>query len=68
MDELRAVGLLPSLLLDPVELGEHGAHGQGHVVARVAVGDREDVQVVDLVAAGLEVGVGGLDDPAEALN
>ena len=39
----------------PVELVEHGAHGERHVVARVAVGDGEDVEVVDLLAAVLEL-------------
>jgi hypothetical protein len=34
---------------------EHGAQGQRHVVARVAVGHREDVEVVDLLAPVLEV-------------
>ena len=32
----------------PVELLEHGAQGEHHVVARVAVGDREHVEVVYL--------------------
>ncbi len=66
VDELGAVRLLALLGLDPVELGEHRAHRQRHVVAGVAVGDRIDVQVVDLVAAGVEVRIGGLDDPPEA--
>ena len=43
------------LAVHPVQLVEHGAHGQRHVVPRVAVGDREDVQVVDLLAAVLEL-------------
>ena len=52
-----------------IELGEHGLERERHVVARVAVGDREDVEVVDLLAAGLERGERALDDrpePAEA--
>ena len=52
----------------PVELAHHRAHGQRHVVPGVAVGDREHVQVVDLLAALLEVRVGGFDDPAKALD
>ena len=48
-----------------VELGQAGAQGQRHVVARVAVGDREDVEVVDLLTARLEMREGALDDRAE---
>ena len=51
---------------EAVELVEHGAQRQRHVVARVAVGDREDVEVVDLVAARLELRERTLDDGAEA--
>ena len=32
-----------------------GAHRERHVVARVAIGDREDVQVVDFLTSLLEV-------------
>jgi len=39
------------LAVHAVELVEHGAHGHRHVVAGVAVRDREDVEVVDLLAA-----------------
>ena len=39
----------------PVELGEHGLHRQDHVVAGVAVGDGKHVEVVDLLATGLQV-------------
>ena len=35
-----------------VQLVEHGAHGERHVVPRVAVGDGEDVEVVDLLRGG----------------
>ena len=45
---------------------QHGAQRERHVVARVAVGDREDVEVVDLLAPGLELRRGALDDGAEA--
>jgi hypothetical protein len=48
-----------------VELGEHGTEGQRHVVARIAVGDREDVQVVDLMPPRFEVRERSLDDEAE---
>ena len=53
--------------VEPVQLLHHGAHRHRHVVAGVAVGDREHVEVVDLLAAGLQGGVRGADDPAEAL-
>ena len=49
-----------------VELVEHGAQRERHVVAGVAVGDREHVEVVDLAAASLELGERALDDRAEA--
>jgi hypothetical protein len=55
MDELVAVGLLPALGLDPIEFGEDGPHRQRHVVPGVAVRHGKDVEVVDLLAAGLEV-------------
>ncbi len=42
-------------LLQAIELVDHMAKGQRHVVAGVAVGDREHVQVVDLLAPLLEV-------------
>ena len=38
------------------ELVDDGTQGEGHVVAGVAVGDREDVEVVDLLPPGLEGG------------
>ena len=53
------------MLGEPVELVEHGAQRQRHVVAGVAVGDREDVEVVDLLAARLELAERALDDGAE---
>ena len=49
-----------------VELGQDRAQGQRHVVARVTVGDREDVEVVDFLAARLELRECGLDDQPEA--
>ena len=48
--ELVAVGR-DRLAVEPVELLHHGLHRQRHVVPRVAVGDREDVEVVDLLPA-----------------
>ena len=54
VDDLVATDLVDLALGgEIVELGEHGAQGQRHVVPRVAVGDREDVQVVDLLAAAI---------------
>ena len=54
------------VLGETVELVEHGPQRQRHVVAGVAVGDREDVEVVDLLAACLELAESALDDSAEA--
>ena len=50
----------------PVELGEHGLHRQHHVVAGVAVGDGEDVEVVDLLPPGLQMRERPGDQGAEA--
>ena len=58
--------LVDRLAVERVELVEHRAQRHRHVVARVAVGDREDVQVVDLLAAVLELRERGGHDPAEA--
>ena len=68
VDDLLAPDLVerPCVLREAVELVEHGAQRQRHVVPRVAVGDREDVQVVDLLAARFERAEGALDDGAEA--
>jgi hypothetical protein len=49
-----------------VELVEHGTQRERHVVARVAVGDREDVEVVDLLPPALQLDERALDDRAEA--
>ena len=48
-----------------VQLVEHGAQGERHVVPGVAVGDREHVEVVDLAAAGLELEQRAFDDSAK---
>ena len=50
----------------PVDLLQARLKGQGHVVARVAVGDREHVEVVDLLAARLQVRQGAFERDAEA--
>ena len=39
---------------EPIELLQHGPQGEDHVVAGIAIGDREHVQVVDLFATLLE--------------
>jgi hypothetical protein len=54
LDDLVAADLVDRAALvggQAVELGEHGLERERHVVARVAVGDREDVEIVDLLAA-----------------
>ncbi len=68
VDDVVAVRRLAALGLDPVELGKDRPHRQRHVVARVAVGNREDVQVIDFLAPGLELAVGSFDDAPEALD
>ena len=67
VDQLGAADLVDHLPVEAVELVAHGAQGERHVVAGVAVGDREHVEVVDLLAPLLEVGGGGADDAAESL-
>ena len=66
LDQLGAADLVDLLAVEPIELGHHRVQGHRHVVARVAVGDREDVEVVHLLAPGLERGVRRADDPAKA--
>ena len=66
LDQVVAPQVVDRLPVDPVELREHGAEGHRHVVARVAVGDREDVQVVDLLPPALELGASLGDRPPEA--
>ena len=68
LDDLVAADLVQRALVlgEPVELVEHGAQRERHVVAGVAVGDREDVEVVDLLTASFEFAEGPLDDGAEA--
>ncbi len=71
----RLNDLLASYLVDrtvlvdrhqAVELVAHCAQGERHVVARVAVGDREHVEVVDLLAARFQVRESPLDGRTEA--
>ena len=64
-DQLVAPDLVDHLAVDRVELVQHGAHGHRHVVAGVAVGDREDVEVVDLLATALQLGVSRRHRPLE---
>ncbi len=45
------------LAVHAVELVEHGAHRHRHVVPGIAVGYREDVEVVDLLTARLKLGI-----------
>jgi hypothetical protein len=51
-----------------VELGDYRVQRQRHVVARVAVGDREHVEVIDLLAAFLQLRERGLDDRPKPLE
>ena len=67
LDDLVAADLVDRLAVEAVELAHHGAQRLRHVVPGVAVGDREDVEVVDLLAPRLELGAGGRDDLAEAI-
>ncbi len=67
VDELVAADLVDVALRgQAVELVEHRAQRERHVVAGVAVGDREHVEVVDLLAPCLELRERALDDGAEA--
>jgi hypothetical protein len=45
---------------------QHRVQGERHVDPRVAVGDREHVEVVDLFPARLQLRQSGLDDEAES--
>ena len=68
LDDLGPLRIPLGLLLEPLELGEDRAHRQRHVVAGVSVGDREHVQVVDLLAPLLQMRERDGDDAAEALD
>ncbi len=65
-DQLLAADLVDHLAVEGVQLLEHGAHGHGHVVAGVAVGDGEHVQVVHLAPAALQLVQRGRHHAAEA--
>jgi hypothetical protein len=54
-----------AVLVQAVEFVNHGAQRLHHVVARVPVGDGEDVEVVHLMPARLEEGARGSDHLAE---
>ena len=67
VDDLVAADLVDRAGVgETVELVEHRAQGERHVVAGVAVGDGEDVEVVDLLAARLEFDQRAPDDGPEA--
>jgi hypothetical protein len=68
VNDLVATDLVdrPAVGVQAIELLEHRAQRERHVVAGVAVGDREDVEVVHLLAARLEGDERSLDDGAEA--
>ncbi len=67
VDDLVAADVVDlPLPREAVQLVEDGAQRQRHVVARVAVGDREDVEVVDLLATAFQLRQRTLDDAAEA--
>ena len=67
VDQLGATDLIDHLPVEAVELVAHRAQRERHVVARVAIGDREDIEVVDLLAALLQMGRRGTDDSPESL-
>ncbi len=69
-DDLVAPDLIDRAALGgpgkPIELLQHSAQGQHHVVSRIAIGNWEHVEVVDLLATVLERRQTGLDDRPEA--
>ncbi len=67
VDQFGAPHLINHLSIEAIELLADGAQGEGHVVAGIAVGDGEHVEVVDLLAPLLEVGGGRADHAAESL-
>ena len=66
VDDRLAPDHIDRLAVHAVELVEYRAHGHGHVVAGVAIGDREHVEVVDLLTARLELRVRGRYCAAES--
>ncbi len=65
-DDFLAADDVERLSVEDVELVHHGAHRHRHVVAGVAVGDREHVQVVHLAPAALQLVQRGRHHAAEA--
>ncbi len=55
-DDHVAADHVDGLAVQVVQFDHDGAHGERHVVAGVAVRDREHVQVVDLLAPTLQLG------------
>jgi hypothetical protein len=64
--DLVAADVVDRLPVHRAELLGHGLQRERHVVAGVTVGDREHVEVVDLLAARLQLREGGGDDAPEA--
>jgi hypothetical protein len=67
VDEFGASDLVNHVSIEAIELLADRAQGEGHVVAGIAVGDGEDVEVVDLLAPLLEMGCGRADHAPESL-
>ena len=67
LDQLGPPDFVDAEPVEAVELLHHRPHRHRHVVARVAVGNGEDVEVVDLLAAGVEMGICRADHPPKAL-
>ena len=65
--ELGPADLVHRLAVEAIEFLAHGVQGEHHVVAGIAVGDREHVQVVDLLAARRKLCCSSGDDAAESL-
>jgi hypothetical protein len=67
VDDLVAADLVQRAVdgRQAIDLLQAGPQREGHVVAGVAVGDGEDVEVVDLLAARLQVREGALERDAE---
>ncbi len=67
VDQLLAADLVDlALRAQAVEFLQHGAQRERHVVPGVAVGDREHIEVIDLLAARLKLRESRLDDEAKA--
>ena len=55
-------------VVEPVELFHHRLHGHRHVVPGVAVGNGENVQVIDLLPTRFKRPVSSSNDPLESLD